>query len=149
MKNAVKKFSQFINESRELQRPGFDQEMGRPGGLDNTRRSGMRQIPLTLGLEDDGMVLLQELIEQFNLQIINLWPLGSGGGNTEVIFRGESKDILDMLKWYSELTGEDAGSYYDTYAKPDAPIPFEVQSVSKMVTFRKRKYVSTDGRSMM
>ena len=95
------------------------------------------------------MVFLQELIEQFNLQIINLWPLGPGGGAAEVTFRGESKDILDMLEWYSELTGEDAGSYYDTYAKPDAPIPFEVQSNSRMVTFRKRKYVGVDGKPMM
>ena len=104
------------------------------------------QIPLELDLDNDGMVFLQELIEQFNLQIINLWPLGPGGGAAEVTFRGESKDILDMLNWYSELTGEDAGSYYDTYVKKDDPIPFKVQSDPRMVTFRKRKYVGVDGK---
>jgi hypothetical protein len=107
------------------------------------------QIPLTLGLEDDGMVLLQELIEQFNLQIINLLPLGPGGGNSEVTFRGRENDIFDMLNWYAELTGEDAESYFDTYATPDAPLPFKVQSDSRMNTAKMRKYVSTDGRSMM
>ena len=104
------------------------------------------QIPLELDLDNDGMVFLQELIEQFNLQIINLWPLGPGGGAAEVTFRGEPKDILDMLNWYSELTGEDAGSYYDTYVKTDDQIPFKVQSDPRMVTFRKRKYVGVDGK---
>ncbi len=107
------------------------------------------QVALDLDLDNDGMMCLQELIEQFNLQIINLFPLGPGGGSAKVTFRGESKNILDMLDWYSELTGEDAGSYYDTYVRPDAPIPFEVQSNSRMVTFRNRKYVGVDGKPLM
>jgi hypothetical protein len=115
----------------------------------NESNGRLVQIALDLDLDDDGMVFLQELIEQFNLQIINLWPLGPGGGAAEVTFRGESNDILDMLEWYSELTGEDAGSYYDTYRKPDAPIPFKVQSDSRMVTFRKRKYVGVNGKPIM
>jgi hypothetical protein len=115
----------------------------------NESNGRLVQVALDLDLNDDGMVFLQELIEQFNLQIINLWPLGPGGGASEVTFRGQSQDILDMLNWYSELTGEDAGDYYDTYTKTDSPIPFKVQSDSRMVTFRNRKHVGVDGKPIM
>jgi hypothetical protein len=133
MKKHLNDFDSFLNEQSSMAMRG----------------SLLMQIPLTLDLENDGMVLLQELIEQFNLQIINLWPLGPGGGNAEVIFRGKAEDILGMLNWYAELTGEDAKSYFDTYSTPDAPLPFEVQSDSRMNTAKMRKYVSKDGRSMM
>jgi hypothetical protein len=123
----MKKFNDFVNES------------GVPS-------SGLMQISLDLYPDGDFMKCLQELIEQFDLQIVNLWPMGPGGGNAEVTFRGRGEDIMDLVKWYCELSGDDdPRSFYDQYAHRDAPISFEVQSDSRFVTYKNREFVNVNG----
>lgn len=124
----MKKFSDFVNEA------------GAP-------TSGLMQISLDLSSEGDFMGLLQELIEQFDLQIVNLWPMGPGGGNPEVTFRGRGEDILGLVEWYCELSGDDdPHGFYDEYAHRDTPIPFAVQSDKRFVTYKNRKYVGVNGK---
>lgn len=133
MKN-MKKFEDFINESTDLQTTR------------SVSTSGLMKISLSLSDEKNFMGCLQELIEQFDLQIINLWPIGPSGGNPEITFRGSGESIIDLLKWYCELTGgEDPYDLYDEYAERDAPIPFEVQSDKRFVTYKRRKFVNVDG----
>jgi hypothetical protein len=117
--------------------------------FESSMGGGLKKISIDLaggGDADDFLQACQEIIEQFNLQIINLWPLGPGGGNPEVTFRGEAQDIMAMVEWYCELAGDsDPQGFYDTYAKDDSPIPFEVQSDSRM-SIRDRRHVNTMGK---
>jgi hypothetical protein len=94
------------------------------------------------------MHLLHEICQQFNLQIIGLIPIGPGGGNPEVTFRGSNNDVMDMLRWYHQESEEDAADYYDEYSFEDTPRPFEVEA-KKDPRFMSgdRKYVDLSGRS--
>jgi len=105
----------------------------------------LRKITVDLAVDDDPMQLLQEIIEQFDLQIINLWPIGPAGANPQVTFRGKGEDIMDMVKWLLQDSGQDAYEFYDEYSENDSPIPFEVQSDPRFNTMRHRKFINVDG----
>lgn len=109
-------------------------------------RGGMKQISVDLD-SNDFLQVCQEIIEQFNLQIVNLKPLGPGGGNPEVTFRGDAVDMLNFVAWYAELSGDDdVQGFYDEYVTDDAPIQFEVYSDRRMSTRGNRRHVEPDGR---
>jgi len=105
----------------------------------------LKKITVDLAVEDNPMQLLQEIIEQFDLQIINLWPIGPAGANPQVTFRGKGEDIMDMVKWLLQDSGQDAYEFYDEYSENDSPIPFEVQSDPRYNTMRHREFINVDG----
>lgn len=109
---------------------------------------GLKQISLDLTSEDF-LNICQEIVEQFNLQIIKLIPLGPGGGNPEVTFRGREQDILGLVEWYCELSGDDdPEGFYEDYVTDDMPITFEVYSDPRMSTRERRRHIGPKGRPL-
>jgi hypothetical protein len=124
----MKKFEEFINESETPQ--------------------GLYLLPLDMAFDDDEdtMLMLQEITEQFNLQIVGLWPIGPAGGNSEVTFRGSYTDIENFLtQWFFAHDPSDVEYYMNEVVEKDHPIPFEVLMDSRFVTKGRRKYVKEDG----
>jgi hypothetical protein len=65
---------------------------------------------------------LQEVCEIFNLEIVGLIPVGSGGGWPEITFRGEEANLLEFSNsFFDEEEGEDM---FETYSRPDEPTIF-------------------------
>jgi len=149
----VKKFSRFIRESEEFEGGEDMRSMVDPAGAERSRDGyGLRQVVLDIAYDEneDIMQMLHEICEQFDLQIIGLIPIGPGGGNPEVTFRGKSEDVMDMLRWYHQESEEDAADYYDEYSYEDTPKPFEVEA-KKDPRFvgGNRRYIDQSGRSKM
>jgi hypothetical protein len=147
----VKKFSRFIRESEEFEGGDyFKEEPTRAERSELQSGGGLRQVSLDVSTEEeeDVMHLLHEICQQFNLQIIGLIPIGPGGGNPEVTFRGSNNDVMDMLRWYHQESEEDATDYYDEYSYEDTPRPFEVEA-KKDPRFMggDRKYIDPSGKS--
>ena len=115
--------------------------------ISDNENSGLIMISLDLAgdMGDSFLQCCQELIEQFGVQIVNLWPIGPAGGNPEVTFRGTKEGISGLVKWHCELSGEDFDSLYSEYTTNDRPIPFEVQSDKRFETSGERQFVGTDG----
>ena len=151
MRRNVLKFSRFIRESEGMDDLEFeDGALGisndAPDYKTNhsNQRSKLKKVSLDLGNEGPGGILqlLQEIIEEFNLQIINMHPIGPAGGNPEVTFRGEDRDIMKLLQWYCGLTGgEDPYEWYDEFVTDDGPIPFRVQTDDRFLTSRNRQHI--------
>jgi hypothetical protein len=148
----VKKFSTFIRESEEFEGGEDMRSMVDPAGAERSR-GGLKQVSIDLGYDpsesaNDFLQMLHEICEQFDLQIIGLVPYGPGGGNPEVTFRGQANDIMSMLDWYHDQTGEDVESFYDTYVTSDEPRPFEVEAKKdNRFTGIGRKFIDPSGRS--
>jgi hypothetical protein len=148
----VKKFSRFIRESEEFEGGdmGSMMEPTRAGRSELQSGGGLRQVVLDITYDEneDIMQMLHEICEQFDLQIIGLIPIGPGGGNPEVTFRGKGEDVMNMLRWYHQESEEDAADYYDEYSYEDTPKPFEVEA-KKDPRFvgGNRRYIDPSGRS--
>jgi len=129
---------------------------------------GLYKVSIDLMLDSDyvdPIIYLQEIIDQFHVQIINMHPIGQGGGSTEVVFRGKATDIMRLLKYQEDranFTGEetkdfvtitnlpnpaedDGWEYFEEFAVPDSPIPFSVQSLPRFSTDKNRRYINLDG----
>lgn len=142
--------------------------------------SGLYKVSIDLMLDTDyvdPIIYLQEIIDQFRVQIINMHPIGEGGGVTEVVFRGKATDIMMLLKYHEDranFTGDmtktityndktkdsvkftnlpnpamdDGWAYFEEFAVPDSPIPFSVQSLPQFSTDKNRKYINLNGTSI-
>lgn len=105
-------------------------------------------LPLDMGFDgnDDPMLLLHELTQQFNLQIVGLIPMGPAGGNPEVTFRGTYSDIENMLRqWFFADDAEQADYYMDEIIDKDHSIPFKVYNDPRFDSKGRREYVKDDG----
>lgn len=95
---------------------------------------------------DKFLTLLQELIEVFQLEIIGLWPVGSGGGWPEIAFRGKEEDLVKFCIWYS---GEDEGDDYEAAIELIGPDegsgPLNVLSDNRFSTKGKREFIDDSG----
>jgi hypothetical protein len=125
----MKNFQEFINESAEAPQ-------------------GLYLLPLDMAIDDDEdvMIMLQEITEQFNLQIVGLLPIGPAGGNSEITFRGKYQDIENFLtQWFFAHDPSDVEYYMTDVVEKDHQIPFTVHMDSRFVTKGRRKYVKEDG----
>lgn len=129
---------------------------------------GLYKVSIDLMLDTDyvdPIIYLQEIIDQFHVQIINMHPIGQGGGATEVVFRGKATDIMRLLKYQEDRADftreetkdfvtitnlpnpseDDGWAYFEEFAVPDSPIPFSVQSLPRFSTDKNRRYINLDG----
>ena len=96
---------------------------------------------------DDFLQLLQEITEQFELDIIGLWPMGPGGGHPEVTFRGTAENIKKMITdWYMADDKDDAEEWIKDYVSPYSPTDHEVKHDERFKLTR--KFIKTDGSPM-
>lgn len=66
---------------------------------------------------------LQEVCEVFNLQIVGLIPIGSGGGWPEVTFRGFEDDLLKFSESFYDGDGKEMFEEYSF--EDDLPSVFQ------------------------
>lgn len=89
----------------------------------------------------DFLILLQEICEEFHLEIIGLWPMGPGGGWPEVTFRGETENIHKMIKdWYMK-EDEESEEWIKEYVTEYEETEFNVKIDSRFER-KERKFIN-------
>jgi len=66
-----------------------------------------------LGDTSNYFEFLQEIIEEFRVEIVGLWPMSSSGALPEITFRGEADDIFKLCLKYHYDDEDEARDYYD------------------------------------
>lgn len=90
------------------------------------------------------MQYLQEVCEVFNLQIVGLIPVGPGGGNPEVTFRGAKEDLTKFSISFHE-DPELGQEMVDQYSHDDFDPGFSVFVDERFTSKGKREYIEEDG----
>ena len=78
-----------------------------------------KQMSVDIGYPDDSnqfMGWLHEVCEVFNLQIVGFIPVGPGGGNPEVTFRGFEEDLLQFSEAFYDGEGKEM---FELYSEDD------------------------------
>ena len=90
------------------------------------------------------MQYLQEVCEVFNLQIVGLIPVGPGGANPEVTFRGTEEDLIRFSISFHD-DPELGQEMIDDYMFEDCLQPFDVFIDERFTSKGKREYIEEDG----
>ena len=90
------------------------------------------------------MSYLQEGCEVFNLQIVGLIPVGPGGANPEVTFRGTKEDLIRFSISFHD-DPELGQEMIDDYMSDDCEQPFDVFIDERFTTKGKRQFVEENG----
>lgn len=109
-------------------------------------------VDISLSEGGDPEWLLQEIIEQFRLEIVRFQPIGPAGGNSFIVFKGHREDLEAFLeKFYfagaaEDMEIEDAKNEWIFESDSDE---LEVMYDDRFVTTEngtyKRKFVAMDG----
>ena len=90
------------------------------------------------------MQYLQEVCEVFNLQIVGLIPVGPGGGNPEVTFRGAKEDLTKFSISFHD-DPELGKEMVDEYILEDDEPEFSVFVDERFTTRGNRQFINEDG----
>ena len=113
--------------------------------------TGLSEVEIDMSTDsvssiEDFLQLLQEICEQFKLEIIGFWPIGPGGGNPAVKFRGKYEDIKNMIvSWYMSEDKQEAEDWVKEFVVPFNPAPFKVKSDDRFELSKHRKFIGLDG----
>ena len=77
---------------------------------------------------------LQEIIKEFRVEIVGLWPLSSSGAWPEITFRGEEDDIYRLCLKYHQNDENEARDYYDSYSTESSSDDIDVKSDDRWVS---------------
>jgi hypothetical protein len=87
--------------------------------------------------------LLQEIIEEFRVEIIGLWPMSPSGAWPEIKFRGEADDIYRLCLKYHNDDEEEARYYYDDYSTESTSDEINILKDDRWPS--KNKWIDKDG----
>jgi hypothetical protein len=95
---------------------------------------------------EDFLKYLQEVCEVFQLQIVGLIPVGSGGGWPEVTFRGTEENLTKFSISFhdDEIDGKDI---MKEYSRDDSDRGFYVAVDERFTTKGNREFFDEDGTS--
>jgi len=111
----------------------------------------MKQLTLVFAFDgfhetQEFMLYLQELVEQFQVQIIEFIPASSSGAWPELTFRGTEENLIKLAICYHGDHIEDGTEYAEDHMIDDSPILFDIEKDPRWLTAGKRTFISDDGK---
>ena len=86
---------------------------------------------------------LQEIVEEFRVEIIGLWPMSASGAWPEITFRGEEDDIYKLCLKYHGDDEEIARDCYDEYSTESSSDGINILKDDRWPS--KNKWIDKDG----
>ena len=90
----------------------------------------------------DFLNYLQEICEVYELQIVGLIPVGPGGGNPEVLFKGEEENLRKFSDTFFDGFNPE---YFDNHSDDADDDYLSVFSDPRFTTKGNRKFINDDG----